>query len=209
MRKIVVCLIGASMVFGAHAVTFAGKSDIFGCGTVVSVRDVVQAPMNDSEYQRYASETSNTGQTFVQILGGTAVGVVVGAAAGVVTDVLIDSNRKEIPAVVEPKDGWKHVKALKIKIDDGREINLPLIDDGGNYKAGQRYLLGYSKQLDNIQLVFKGAHVPEKDDSTRYQNYCKLRIDQAVADDIIERSKSLVDESKVIDKDSKATIAVI
>ncbi|OLP04473.1 hypothetical protein BLL52_4214 [Rhodoferax antarcticus ANT.BR] len=58
-------------------------------------------------------------------------------------------------------------------------------------------MLGYNKQFDNIQLVFKGAHVPNQGDEPRYSNYCRLRIEKSVADEMVTRSASLVDESKI------------
>jgi hypothetical protein len=184
---------------------FGEFSTIIGCGTVTSVRKLNQAPLYDKVYENDRQDRAgSTGDVAGVLAGFGIVGAAVGFVGGLAADTAIAANVKTKAPVAPAGGEWKTVKAIRIKFDDGREVNLPLYEgtdsiiNAFHYKEGQRLTLTYSKELDNIQPFMKGVSIPPPSEDYKYINRCKLRADKAVADDIIERSKNLVDESKII-----------
>lgn len=184
---------------------FGGVSDVIGCGTAISVRNLNQAPLYTKEYEAVrADRMGSTADAAGALAGFGVVGAVAGFVGALAADTAIDANVKTASPVAPAGGAWKDVKAIKIKMDDGREINLPQIEIGNSvpgsfrFKEGQRYILNYSKDLDNIQIFIKGINLPIPSDVDKYERMCRLRIEKAVADSIIERSANLVDETKII-----------
>jgi hypothetical protein len=70
---------------------------------------------------------------------------------------------------------------------------------GMRYADGVRLKAYYAKFLDNIQLGYNPLYgsVPIKGDSDYDQN-CAMKVDPEIGRSIIERSESLVDESRLI-----------
>jgi len=92
--------------------------------------------------------------------------------------------------------------AVKIKLDDGREINLPLVQRRKAYfhdllEVGQRNPLSYSVE-HNVIMVGNVMHTPPLPGDKNYDSACGLRIDKDRADSIIESSESLVNERMII-----------
>lgn len=193
-----------------HASKFGGVKDIIGCGTIVSVRSVNQAPTYTKEYEAVRPDRFGGSSQAAGILGGFGViGSAVALVGSLAVDTAIEANVKTSLPVDAPDGGvWRGVRAVKIKFDDGREIHMPFIEmldvpGSRRFKVGERYSFNYSKELDNIQFFIGGDNlIPNADDekqANKYRGMCRTRVDQSVADSIIERSASLVDESKIIE----------
>lgn len=136
----------------------------------------------------------------------------IGAGAAIVGSIFVDSignaNNKRSQTPVDGLLFGRKVLALKIKLDDNREINLPLMEAqvispffipvGHPHEVGRRVQLAHNEKRNNIQVLNpRMSSVPVKGDSD-YEKECELRIDKDLADAVIKSSKHVVDESLII-----------
>ena len=174
------------------------------CGTVISVRNVAQQPMYTQQFEGAWGGAGSSGS----MMGALVSGNVVKAGVAVVAAIAIDTATSAVASSPEVKlpesEGFKNVRAVGFKLDDGRIINLPLLVAGKmeflglKYEVGERLRLQYNKQYKSIQILSSNFSAP-KPDEPKYEALCKLRFDKEVADAIVQASEHLVDESKIID----------
>lgn len=186
---------------------FIKAGNRIGCGSVVSVRKVNQAPMYDN---RYEGQFNGTGSSS-DIAGAAAqlgvVGIATAVIAGVTTDTALEARRtpkKEIRLANVPKNSGI-VKAIQLRLDDGHEVNLPLVDANkfdfsGHYKVGNRYAVYYSPTYDNLQLFplgeKKSFDSPEQAERYRLLS-CSIQLDEKKTADLLDKFAHKVDESKI------------
>lgn len=159
----------------AHASKFGGIQDIIGCGVIVSVRNVNQAPIYTKEYEAVRPGRFGGSSQVAGVLGGFGIiGSAVAVIGSAAVDAAVEANVKTELPVDKPDGGvWKGVRAVQIKFDDGREINVPyieMIDVPGSrrFKAGERYSFNYSRELDSIQVFVGGDNlIPSQDDESQ------------------------------------------
>jgi hypothetical protein len=195
-------LTALSIAEGAHAADLFNREDLIGCGKVISVRKLDQAPMYNREYaQRMGGNTnvSEMGLITGLIPGGT---VVAGAIAIVAGEIIDAAKSTPIPVVIKPKSGWRMVSAVQIQMDAGQIINLPLINAdrfvyGHHYEAGQRLSLTYSLVLKNIVIGPRGGKTPMPGEKY-FEKYCGLHASKEDADAILAASANLIDEANII-----------
>ena len=227
LRGLTVCALGASLLgctvsiqpggyTGEVLVTYGDETGPrrfirgefrVGCATVVSVRNVNQSPTYDIQFesQYYGGSGSSDIASVVAQLGLVSVGT---AAAGMlVSDVVASQVRgteKEIRLMKVPTNmGW--VKAVQLRMDDGSEINLPLLDPiklspVAQYKVGSRYTVFYSPTFQNLQVLpvgLKDKYGTLQEEQQQTQMRCKRTLpdDKAVA--VLKAHANKVDESKI------------
>lgn len=178
-----------------------------GCGTVISLRNVNQTPVYDMRYEGQFIGNSNTSDVAGLAVQTGLLGMAVAGVASIATDVTIDATRtakKQIKMVNVPRDQGL-VKAVQLRMDDGQEINLPMLDANkfdfsGHYKVGNRYEVFYSPTYDNLQLF--ASREKEKYDTPEEAEkakkwFCSADLDKAKADELIATNANKVDESKI------------
>lgn len=178
-----------------------------GCGTVTSVRNVNQTPLYDRQYEMQFNGSGGTRDLAGLSTQLGIVGVAAAVIASVATDTTIDATRtakKEIKLMNVPKN-MKLVKAIRLSFDDGREINLPLLDVNkfefsGHYKVGKRYEVFYSPTYENLQLVpsheLENYQSPEQ--AAKFlKSFCSSQLDKGKIDELLSDNMRKVDEAKI------------
>jgi hypothetical protein len=205
MKKILYLLLLALSQLAGAASLFDSKQMI-GCARIVSVRKVNQAPLYSEEYEARFGFHRTSADAFSTLAGKGLIGAGVAIVATLGTDTVIDANHERIESVQEPEKGWTKIWAVKMVFEDGRELNLPLTNAestlGRRYEdkeeIGKLYPLSLNKKYNNIQVL--SLEVDEKATGMRGPRIlCKVSASKADADAIIEASKNLVDESKIIE----------
>lgn len=188
----------------AQATDFVDMRGQIGCGTITSVRNLNQAPLYNYEYESAWGKT-NSGSLASVANGFGLIGFAGAVIGSIAVDTVVSSNSAPIE-VKPPSEGaaWKDVRAVRIELDDGRQVNLPLMVAGKldfasrTYQVGERVRLQYHKQLNNIQLMPKGLTAP-KPGEDKYERNCALRANKLDADTIVKASENLVNEANIIE----------
>jgi hypothetical protein len=95
----------------------------------------------------------------------------------------------------------KKIFAIKVKMDDGREVNLPMIErfpskNGFAFTEGHRFPLSYSGI--GFELNFGGdGHAPIPD-ATDYSDVCGVRMPETIVNRAIKIFGRAVKEDKVL-----------
>ncbi|PJC20459.1 MAG: hypothetical protein CO065_05485 [Comamonadaceae bacterium CG_4_9_14_0_8_um_filter_57_21] len=186
---------------------FIKAGNRIGCGTVVSLRKVNQTPFYDQQYEMQFNGSGGTSDIAGLAVQTGLLGMAAAVIASVATDATIEATRtakKEIKMVNVPRDQGL-VKAVKLRLDDGREINLPMLDANkfdfsGHYKVGNRYQIFYSSTYDNLQLF--ASREKEKYDTPEEAEkakkwFCSSDLDKTKADELIANNANKVDESNI------------
>lgn len=186
---------------------FIKAGNLIGCGTVVSLRKVNQTPFYDQQYEMQFNGSGSTSEVAGLAVQTGLLGMAAAVMASAATDATIEATctaKKEIKMVNIPKDQGL-VKAVKLRLDDGREINLPMLDANkfdfsGHYKVGNRYQIFYSPTYDNLQLF--ASREKEKYDTHEEAEkakkwFCRTDFDKTKADELIANNANKVDESKI------------
>lgn len=178
-----------------------------GCATVVSLRNVNQTPTYDMKYE--AQFGSPSGSADIASMG-VQLGVV-GVGAAVVgmlaTDVAtreMRSTQRQIKLLRVPTN-IEMVKATKLRLDDGTEVHLPLLDApklsfGSRYKVGGRYMVFYSPTFDNLQVVkgtLKDKYESPADEARDLERFCKRTLADDTAKAVLAAHANKVDETKI------------
>ena len=186
---------------------FMKPENQMGCGTVVSVRNVNQVPEYDREYEAQFGNNTNTGDIAALAAQNGVVGLVAGAVASTLVDATVAAN-KETQSTIKLLNVQKDqglVKAVQLRLDDGSEINLPLLDAPrlspfGHYKVGNRYRVYYSATFNNVQLVVSGERAsydsPERAEVAR-KLWCKRTLAEDKIKAVLEAHAHKVDETKI------------
>lgn len=180
---------------------FFDRQNLIGCGTITDVRDVNQPPLFDNEYVAQNKDGIRTYGIASMMAG---AGLLKWAAAAIGTVAADEALSKE-PQKVKEQDNWTNVKAVRVRMDDGQEINLPLIKPRGDierrqYTQGKRVTVFHVPQYSSIQLDTM-IRLPEPGDEAKaksYEFHCKRRLDDATATAVLKDAESLVRQDKII-----------
>lgn len=189
------------------AARFFKPDNKMGCGTVVSVRNVNQTPQYDRQYESQFGSPSNTTDIAALAVQTGVVGLVAAAATSLAVDTAVSANREtqtEIKLLNIATDQGL-VKAVQLRMDDGVEINLPLLDANkfdfsGHYKVGNRYQVFYSPTFDNVQLVKSGesaSYSSEEKAKVMRNLWCKRTLAEEKTKAVLEAHAHKVDETKI------------
>lgn len=204
-KSLVLCLFAFSTgMASAEPTNFFLRANRLGCGTITSVRDVNQAPLYDKQYELLVS-----GKGSSSTLMGAAVQLdLVGAGQALVLGVTLDATRgsstsQEGVRPVEPSEGfaWKGVKAVRIRMDDGHVLNLPLtaqptLSLGPKYDEGQRVTLFLIPQHKSIQVALAG--MKPMPGHKNYAGWCSGFVDPSDSAAALAAAASLVREDKIV-----------
>jgi hypothetical protein len=173
MKKLFLCatlLITSSIQMAEAAGPAFWRKDQVACGNIVSVRKSGQLPMYDDEYIKSTKSHRQANEVGVVAMGLGVLGPVGAAIASIGTEIAvntaIDGKKPEpILEIVDPNYNNGNVRAIRIALDDGREINLPVIRNNigsfGTYAAGDRVNLVLSRQQGVLQIKYRAtAKVP-------------------------------------------------
>lgn len=185
----------------AFANRFYQAENMLGCGTIVSVRDVRQAPLYDAEYEHHVAGRAGTGDIAVAAAGFGLIGAVTAGVSSLLFDAVRDSSVSQ-EGVKAPAGGeWKNIKAVKVLMDDGAEMNLPLMAQptsalGTKYEAGKRVRVYWLPARQSIQIALR---MPVADQGAKnYQLRCKREVPAERAAEVFRAAAQLVDEALVI-----------
>lgn len=181
------------------------RKDQVTCGNIVAVRKSQQLPMYDDEYIKTTKSHRQANEVGVVAMGLGVLGPVGAVIASIGTEVAVNSaidgkKPEQNLEIVDPSYNNGNVRALKIELDDGREINLPVVRNNigsfGTYAPGDRVNLVLSRQLGVLQIKYRATAKLGSDD---YDLKCGLNnVTKEEADAAILKSANLVDESLVI-----------
>lgn len=195
-------LVGCASTGNQSRPRFYDPQTRIGCGTIVSIRQVDQNPLESAYTADYRANyrRSDTSDVAALLVGGGVIGMVVGAAGSAAANVAMDASKKD-PAVVPGVRWGRKVLALRIALDDGRELNLPMIErrtnlSGNHFKVGLRGPLSYSDNFQNIQMA--NGSIPPLPGVSGYEEACSVNIAKEKADGVIKAGGNLVDETKII-----------
>lgn len=197
ISALVPCVVNAATT----ASIFYNRDNALGCATVVSVRDVKQAPIYDHEYERNFGGRGGSGDLAVAAIGFGLLNTVTAGVASLVFDAVRDPTTP-LDGVKAPANGeWKHIKAVQVQMDDGPVMNLPLLmrpsfGSGPLYRPGQRLSVYWLRERGSIQLSVVGR-APEPSDKT-YNNWCLRTVAPEQASEVFRMAEHLVDESLVV-----------
>lgn len=188
----------------AHAEDLWKRAEQIGCGTVTSVRKLNQSPLFNQEYLNSIGGSTNAGDVATIASRVVPFGEVAAVAISIGVAAVVDAAKREpTPVVGSPRGGaWKNVSAVRIQMDDGRVINLPLMNAdllvrGHEYKTDQRLSLTFSKYANAIQIAPKPFKTPIPG-SPSYSYYCGVNGDKDLADAAIRNGEHLVNEANII-----------
>lgn len=194
--------IAATMAHASDTLYFFNQQSRIGCGTITDVRNVNQAPLYDREYEMLRGGRGGTGDVAVLV---SNLGIV-GQAVAAITSLGVDSARDKsiaLEAVNAPANGvWTNVKAIRVVMDDGREINLPLtaqpkLGTGLKYESGRRVEVYLIKERNSIQLGMQRK--PPLPDEKLYAAFCRRSADAADAEAALTEKAHLVQEDKIVE----------
>ena len=215
MKQIIFSILAALVFTQAQAERLFSMDSLIGCGTVTSVRNVDQEPLWSLDMALYSQENGHdktySGGTAAQLAGSGLVGIGKGLAimaGSVAVDAVANSREQPVEPVVVNLPGerfGKKVYAVGIAMDDGRTLNIPLIEArrpfiGRDYRVGYRLQVAYNSALKNIQVALAPNSFvePPLKGASNYESKCALRADKSDADWIMSVSEFLVDESKIL-----------
>lgn len=216
MKKQIVILAATCMALNTHAGPMFSSEYMIGCGTITSVRKTNQRPMiNDDLINAYSEKNINSTSTFAEAASSGVMSIGASVVGGILFDSVVNNQRGPSSG---PKDGMflgKKLQALRIELDDGREINLPLIEarvvsflgkelQGHAYEPGRRVYIAYNTQFKTIQIDHPRYSPPPKQGEEDYLEKCGLRIDKEFADGVVAKSRRSVIERFIIDELTKA-----
>lgn len=211
MKKLAILIIVTMMLANqARAEVFFDSSKQIGCGTITSVRNVDQEPMlsDDSmayrlEYRPVKDRTESLG-TLALFTENSLSGAVAAVAGSIIYDAV--ANSKSDVATLNPAERLgKKMHAVRIALDDGRVMNLPLIEAkkpflfGHGYEVGRRVFVAYNQLYRNIQIEYPQSSQPPVKGESSYEKTCDFRADKDLADLIVKNSEFIVDESKIVE----------
>lgn len=181
---------------------FYNRDMLIGCGTIVSVRNVNQSPLMEYEYAAQNGTSIRTGDIAALMSVNGVAGFLTAAIGSVVVDNALQKNAED----VKEQTNWENVKAVRVKMDSGEEINLPLFKprtggtDRRQYADGKRVTVYHVPRYKSIQLdaMARPPNPNEQDKARLYQILCKRRLDDATANSALKEAANLVQEDKII-----------
>ena len=168
-----------------------------GCGTITSVRKVNQLPLYDREFEMAVGGNPTTRDLVYLASFIPGVGVATAVVGSMVADGVIGSS-SAVATVSMPPNG---VQAVRVVMDDGSVLNLPLtaIPSGSlkpGYEVDRRVEVFLLKDRSSIQLGLAGR-APMATEKL-YSAYCSMRTDPEDAAAAVKGAASLVQEDKIL-----------
>ena len=203
LKPIAFCVLTslASCAFASDTMYFFNQKSRLGCGTITSVRNVNQTPLYDYEYEHLRGGRAASTDVAQLASGFGIVGQAVALATSMTVDLVRDSSAT-LEGVKEPENGvWKNIKAVRVLMDDGRVMNLPLTAQpklvmGPKYEEGQRVTAYMIKDRKSIQITMKRkSPLPGE---KLYDAYCSLTADVEEAAEAIKAKEFLVKEINIV-----------
>ena len=201
LKALILCSLAfcSAAALASDATRFYNRSNRLGCGTILAVADVNQAPLYDREYEALVGGKGSTADLVGHAVSLNLAGVIEAVAVGLAVDAARGESSDQ-GSVKPPADGvWKNIKAVRVKMDSGEVMNLPLtgqptLDPGPKYEEGRRVTVFLLPQYKSIQLSMRGRQ-PAPDDKT-YAGWCSANVAPATAAEAFAASSSLVQADK-------------
>lgn len=184
------------------------KADMrIGCATVLAVRNLNQQPAYDMQYESQFGSASGSADIASLGVQTGVLGVGAAVAGMLATDAVVSEARpteRQIKLLRVPTNA-QMVKAVKLGLDDGAEVNLPLLDApklsfGSKYKVGGRYMVYYSPTFENLQVIkgaLKDKYESPEEGAKDLERFCKRTLTDDKAKAVLAANANKVDESKV------------
>ncbi len=195
-------LLAASVAQASDALYFFNPRNRIGCGTITAVRNVNQAPLYDREYEQLVGGSGSTGSLAVAVSGLGIVTQTAAALASLAVDATRDTS-SAVDSVKAPESGfWDNIKAVRVAMDDGSVMNLPLtaqpkLSTAPKYEEGRRVSVYLLKERNSIQLNLIGkAPAPGE---KLHEAYCSRRTTAEEAAAALKEKAALVQEDKIVD----------
>lgn len=186
------------------AVDFMNKDNLIGCGEITSVRKVNQAPLYDKEYDLLHGNVGSTSGIAGMLTAGGVVKFAAAAVTSMVADKVIADNTTP-EATVKAQDSWDNVLAVRIAMDNGSVLNLPLTAPPADqerraYTQGKRVRMFYVPELNSLQVSTLIAKLPtvEEKENSRYQSFCGQKLDAGTVAKVMKEKANLVQEQQVV-----------
>ena len=187
-----------------------------GCGEIISLRDSTQKPLPNDIVAAFYPETTRTARNSISTGGAVfqvldivpGLGIGTKMAADVVVGSLAagarDRSQAETRQREEATQSYEDVMAVEVRLDSGEVINIPAtVISGTRMRVGRRVMAYHRKESDSVQLsfplLFGGVLNAAAKDDADYQVRCSRNLDPAVATAVLERARTMVDESKIKD----------
>jgi len=203
--KIVTGLLLALSCQQALAVDFMNRDNLIGCGEITSVRKVNQAPLYDKEYDLLHGNVGSTSGIAGMLTAGGVVKFAAAAVTSMVADKVIADNANP-DAAVKAQESWDNVLAVRIAMDSGNVLNLPLTAPPADqerraYAQGKRVRVFYVPELNSVQVSTLIAKLPgvEERESSRYRSFCGAKLDEGTANRVLQEKANLVVEQQIVE----------
>ncbi len=202
IKTLVLCALAlVTTAATADSTNFFLRANRMGCGTITLVRDVNQAPLYDQQYELLVGGKGSSST----VMGAAVQLDLVGVLKAAVVGAAIDAARGPSTAQggVKPVEGgvWKDVKAVRVQMDDGTVMNLPMtaqpkLSTGPKYEEGRRVTVFLIPAHSSIQLAMAGRQPPPEDKT--YAGWCSNMVEPAVSEAAMAAAASLVQEDKIV-----------
>lgn len=173
------------------------SKDLLGCGTILGMHPVNQRPQLTSAI---FNRSGNTNDVAGPLVSGGVISLGIAVVAQIASSIYASKAKDKAFDDHVKATEFKNVMAIWFRFDSGQEVFMPVyVASGMRYSDGVRLKAYYAKFLDNIQLGYNPifGSMPVKGDLD-YDQVCGMKVDAEIGRSIIERSESLVDESKLI-----------
>lgn len=188
----------------AFAVDFMNRDNLIGCGEITSVRKVNQAPLYDKEYDLLNGNVGSTSGLAGMLTAGGVVRFAAAAVTSMVADKVI-ADKTTPDAAVKSQESWDNVQAVRIAMDNGGVLNLPLTAPPADqerraYAQGKRVRVFYVPELNSLQVSTLIAKLPtvEEKETSRYKSFCGPKLDEGTVAKVMSEKANLVVEQQIV-----------
>lgn len=178
-------------------IKFFDSNRILGCGVVSDVKDVAQRPLYEARYEARVGGPATAASTTGQLAGANAITAGAAAVATAIFDIAASSSRPTPDWVLPETPVLDNVQSVRVTMDDGRELNLPLLKgEGGNlaykmFKVGQRVTVFFHKVADGKTFYVYNTEEAASPDEKRYKWRCARTVPEAEAAEAFEYGANL------------------
>ena len=174
-----------------------------GCGSIVSMRETKQQPIQSELKDEYSAPRSSggvVGQVLSFIPGVGILGAAAGELVGTLAITAVSSNAQSAERAKQAQSGdYDNVMAIEFRFDDGRVVNVPaIVKSGMRYSVGTRLNTMVSPKYGSFALgsnpVFGSAPAVGGSD---YSTKCRID-DPKARKTVLDSVQNLVDESRIV-----------